>query len=183
MAAKKQETIGPTPEQMRHCAFVEQDILDRTRDGKQRSIGKAHRRRPMIDILATQNLFTEAEHKALRHYRHHADIADRSPLRDSLAKGMPSSGRDGPTVIMLNAARVVRDCERAAGSLVDILRAVVVYDWSLSEWAIGRGSSREVCKPRRGKRYCWIEPHPKLLALAKQDIRIAAQRVQAELDA
>lgn len=172
--------MGPTPEQAN--AFVLSEILDR--DGATaRKLGKAYRRRPMIDMLLDQDIFTIAEHRALQHYRHHADIADRSPIRDSLARGLPSGGGDGPTVAMMNAVRVRDDCERAVGSLREILRAVVVYDQSLSQWAMAQFGSFEDCYQRKGKRVCQLKPRQKALAIAQLDIQIAAQRVQAELDA
>lgn len=179
---KRLEVIGPTPEQSGHGMFVLEDVTDKRNGGGSITIGKAYRRRPMIDVLADQGLFGTAEVKALRHYRHHADIADRSPVRDSLNKQLGGTGT-GPTVEMLNAIRVRDDCERAAGSLRDILRAVVVYDLSLSQWAITRNGATERCKDKRGKRVCWMEPAKKALEIAQLEIKLVARRVQAELDA
>jgi hypothetical protein len=176
------EMLGPTPEQARDARFDIEDITDKLPGDVTVKIGKAYRRRPMIDTLADQGVFSDAEHKALRHYRHHADIADRSPVRDSLNHQRGGSGT-GPTVEMLNAVRVRDDCERAAGSLVGILRAVVVDDMSLSQWAIRRYGSIEECEMRKGRQVCRQKPRDRALRFAKQDIQFAAKRVEAELNA
>lgn len=167
----KIEIAGPTPEQA--AAFQLSDITDRV-NGASIRLGKAYKRRPMIDVLFGRSMFSEAEYKALRHYRHHADIADRSPLKDSLNKQRYGGGT-GPTVELLNACRVRDDCERAAGRLRDILRAVVVYDLSLSQWAMTQSGSIQ-----DGIR---LKPKAKALLIAQLDIRLVAKRVQAELDA
>jgi hypothetical protein len=172
---------SPPPEQLRAGTFAVEDITDKGRGGVAIAIGKAYRRKPMIDVLLAQELLTRDEHKALKHYRHHADIADRSLVRDSLNR--QRGGSNGPTVTILNAVRIRDDCERAAGALVDILRAVVVYDHSLSQWAMDKAGAVEQCRDRKGKRICQMEPRKSALATAKLEIRVAAQRVMAELDA
>lgn len=172
------EIVGPTPEQASGAAFALEDVTDKRHGGGSITIGKAYRRRPMIDVLFAADVLDVEGYKALRHYRHHADIADRSLVRDSLCLQRGGSG-DGPTITTLNAVAVVRDCEAAAGSLVDILRAVVVYDQSLSQWAMGRAGSVE----ERHKGKVQIKPRRRALEEAKMDIRMAAKRVQAELDA
>lgn len=176
---------APTPEQRRHGVFDEVEVNEKQKGGVQLTLSRAYRRRPMIDILHDQHVLTDEQHKALKHYRHHADIADRSPLRDSLRSMMRVDGGDGPGpgVDVLNAQRVVKDCENAAGSLAPILRAVVVYDQSLSDWAMSCGGSIEECEMRKGKRVCRPKPRELALRNAKQDIQFAASRVQAELDA
>ena len=173
----------PTNEQRADGSFDLLDVVDKLPGGTSVSIGKAYRRRPMIDTLAEQGVFTAAEHKALKHYRHHADIADRSPTRDSLNMQRTGGSGTGPTVEMLNAVRVRGDCERAAGSLADILRAVVVDDMSLSQWAMRRGGSVETHRVRKGKSETTVEPKSGAVKIARLEIKAAAQRVQAELDA
>lgn len=183
--AVNDDMATPTPEQLAGARFDIDDVTDKRRGGGTISIGKAYRRRPMIDILFGQGVFNEPEFKALRHYRHHADMADRSPLRDSLRNLLRIAGAGmPPSHATLNAIRVRDDCERAAGSLRDILRAVVVDDVSLSQWAMSRFGSREKCREANGKRHCWLEPtRSDAVSMARVEIRIAAQRVQAELDA
>lgn len=182
--ASTEKLEAPPIEQTRFGAFVVEDVTDKRNGGGTITIGKAYRRRPMIDVLADQGLFSQAEHKALRHYRHHADIADRSLVRDSLARAMPHCGTgDGPTVNTLNAIRLVADVEAAAGSLAGILRAVAVYDVSLSQVAIDRAGGIEECYTRNGSTICQIKPRRRALEIARLEMQVAAQRVQAELDA
>lgn len=184
-AKRKELPIEPTPEQARHAAFQIADIVDKVKGNVTVTIGKAYRRVPMIDTLHMQGLFNEDEYKALKHYRHHADIADRSPLKDSLlnlARITTGSG-NGPTVTLLNAVRVRDDIERAVGSLVDILRAVVVDDVSLTQWCISRGHSAEKCRQRKKGRVCAIEATEGALRIAQLEIKIAAGRVEAEIAA
>lgn len=180
-AAEKKVPVEPTNEQMRGGAFVLADIVDRSANGRMIEIGTAYRRRPMIDVLHNQGLLTEEELKALRHYRHHADLVDRSPTRDSLCL-MRGHG-NGPTITTLNAAFIVRQIEAAVGALVDILRAVVVDDVSLSQWAIRRAGALEVRRQRQGKVVTLFEPRQKALAIAKLEMKFAAQRVASELRA
>jgi hypothetical protein len=181
--AAKIEAIPPTPQIA--GAFELSPIIDKGPGGVSIVLGKAFRRKPMIDVLYGQGLFSSDEYKALKHYRHHADLADRSPLKDSLANLMriSSGSGNGPTVTMLNAIRVRDDIERAVGSLVDILRAVVVDDMSLSQWCISRGNSAEKCRARKKGRVCAIEANEGALRIAQLEMKIAAGRVEAELAA
>lgn len=181
--AKRQKRAKPTEEQMRHAEFREEDIVDRQPGGRFATIGKAFRKRRMLEILGAQGLFSSAEFKALAHYRHHADMADRSLLRDSLNTYRAGGDGSGPTVEMITAIALVADVERAAGSLVDILRAVIVEDKSLSQWAMDHGGSIEQCRDRKGRTVCTLEPKRKALNVAKLDMQMVAKRVEAELSA
>lgn len=172
------DMIGPTPEQI--AAFDLADIVDKRRGRVSVTLGRAFRRRRQIDMLRESNLVSVDEFKALHHYRHHADVADRSPLRDSIATlNMIRGSGEEPTVALLNSIRIRDDCERAAGPLRGILRAVAIDDVSLSQWVISHGGGIE----KRRLRGTVIEPRPKALDIARLEFRIAAQRVQAELDA
>lgn len=178
------ETLGPTNEQRGHNAFELVDIVDKRPGGGSVVLGKAYRRTPMIDTLGRQGVFSDAELKALRHYRHHADIADRSPTRDSLDRQRHGGSGTGPTIELLNAVRVRDDCERAAGSLVDILRSIVVHDVSLSQWAIAKHGALEKRRERgNGKPVLSMEPKPGTVSIARLEIQMAAKRVEAELTA
>lgn len=179
---KKTEIEQPTTEQLRHGQYVEQDIVDRLA-GKNLIIGKAWRRKPMVDLLAAQGYFSDAEYKALRQYRHFASLADKSPLRDSLNRTRGGGNHDGPTVEVLTATWAAAACESAAGSLAAILRAVIVDDISLSQWAIIHGGAVETCRDRKGRRICVIEPKRKAMEIAQLDIKMAAKRVEAEIGA
>lgn len=172
------EPMRPTPEQMRMSEFVEGDVVDR-KPGRNLVIGKAFQRRPMIESLAAAGLFSSNQFRALSTYRHYASLADRSPLRDSLNREPGRGSRDGMTLEMITAHSIAAACERAAGRLLGILRAVVIEDKSLSQWAIQTGGGIEVQR-RRG---IVIEPTRLALRIAQLDITVAAQRVEAELDA
>lgn len=178
--ARQAEIASPPSEQMLDGAFVVQHIVDRGMNGV--SINKAYRRRPMIDTLAAQGILNADQHRALRHFRHHADMIDRSPMADSLCLERGGSGNDF-SFSALNASYVTSACESAAGSLADILRAVVIYDQSLSQWAITRHGGTDKARIRKGRIERTVEPTAAGLRNARQDIMIAAQRVQAELDA
>lgn len=166
-------------------AFGIEPIMGKGTNGRTVELGKTLRRKPMIEVLFGQGLFSKEEYKALKHYRHHADIADRSPLKDSIANLLRISGGagHGPTINTLNAIRVRDDVERASGSLVGILRAVVVDDMSLSQWCISRGHSAEKCRDRKQGRVCAIEATEAALRIAQLEIKMAAARVEAELAA
>lgn len=175
------DAVPPTPEQMRD-AFLLEPVHDRTPAGGLNLRGVAYRRRPMIDVLYEAGAFTESQHKALRHFRHHADMAERSPVADSLCTERGGNG-NGASFNTLNACFITSACERAAGSLADILRAVVVRDQSLSQWAMEKFGSVERQRQRGSKVISIFEPKRKALEIAKLDIRMAAARVEAELAA
>ena len=181
------EIIGPTPEQAARREYELTDVVDKQADGRSIAIGKANTLVREIARLLNKGVISHAEYKALKHYQHHAEMVDRSLVRDSMANALCSirgtSGGDGPGVAMLNASRVTADCERAAGSLVDILRAVVVNDYTLSQWAMERGGAIEDCTIRKGQRVCRLKPRQKALAIAKLEIQMVAKRVEAELSA
>lgn len=183
---KRNEPIAPTPEQIARGRFDLEDTHDKLPGGRQITIGKAFRRKPMVETLYQQSLFSEAEFKALMHYRHHADLANRSPLKDSLRNLVrvdSSRGSGEASREVLNAIRVRDDCERAAGALADILRAVVLDDVSLSEWVKDKHGAIETCRETKAGTVCRLEPRRKQLEIAKLEICVAAQRVMAELDA
>jgi hypothetical protein len=175
----KPKIAQPTPEQ--HDAFRLVDVTDK-KGATDIRIGKAYRRVVQIVALHGQHILDEAQFKALFHYRHHAILADRSPLKDSLNKS-PGGGDGSPTVEILNACRVRDDCERAAGALVDILRAVAVDDLSLAQWAIHQGGAIEKREVRKGKPVSYLRPRGKFLHIAQLEITMAAIRVKNELDA
>lgn len=172
----------PTVEQMADDAFVWSDIVDKRPGGKTVTISHAYRRVPVIDRLFEAGLFTTDEYKALVHYRHHADIVERSLVRDSLNISRGSGG-DVPTIVALTAQVIVREIEAAAGQLVDILRAITVEELTLSQWAIRRHGGREKTRVRNGRPCTTIEPSDRALAMAKMEMKMAAQRVEAELAA
>jgi hypothetical protein len=181
-SAKREEAVPPTAEQQAHGTYEMGDVIDRE-GAKALRVGKAYRKVRMIELLHRRGLFTDEEAKALKHYRHHADMADRSPVRDSLCVQRFGGNGTGPTVGMLTAIRVRESCERAAMSVQDILRSVVVYDTTLSQWAMARGGAISDCRTVKGVRVCSLRPTARALENAQLEIKIAAQRVQSELDA
>lgn len=182
--AKRIDATPPTYEQAMQCEYRLEPITERGQ-----LVGTAYRKRPMIDILHERNILDQSQYKALKHYRHHADLADKSPIRDSLTNWMPkATGGNGPGIELLNAVRVTQDCENAAGQLADILRAVVVNDMSLSRWAMHRHGTVELeywRSDKNGKRIKVKElrARKEALNMAHVDIVAAAHRVQAELNA
>lgn len=173
-----QRTIeGEAPPVEQIGAFTFEQLTERGQ-----VIGKVYRRKPMIDVLKGKGVISEREWTALHHYRHHADIANRSLIRDSLNRQI-RGGNGDPTKKLMNALQIVRDCESAVGTLLDILRAVVVDDVSLSQWAIAKAGAVEQRRERAGKTVVSIEPRQKALAIARLEIKMAAGRVEAELAA
>lgn len=187
MASRRGKKIAdimpPTPEQMSAGQFSVEPITDRQPGGRFVTIGSAYRRRPMIDVLYAAGTFTESQHRALRHFRHHYDMIDCSPTTDSLCIERGGGCGEGHSFSALNAAYIAGACERAAGSLADILRAVVIYDQSLSQWAMEKYGAVERRRQHRGKTISVLEPPRKALDIVRLEIRMAAKRVEAELAA
>ncbi len=175
--------MPPTAEQMRGDRYAMQDITEKGRDGVAILIGKAWRRVRMIDRLRDRKLITPHEHEALAAYQRKADVLDRSLTRDSLADRVGPGSGDGPTMALIEAGELVHRCEAAAGSLVDLLRAVVVHDRSLTEIAIERGGGVEAYHHRNGKRVGQIRPRRSVLGIVTLEMRVLAKRVAAEMDA
>jgi hypothetical protein len=179
--AKRVDAVAPTPEQQARGEYDLGDVIDR--DGaKALRVGKAYRRVRMVELLQKRGAFSAEDAAALKHYRHHADMIDRSPVRDSLNQHRGGNGA-GPAFSLLVAEQVVRDVERAAGSLRDVLRAVVVDDVSLAQWAIRQAGAIDDCRTIKGVRVCRIRPRKYALESAELEIRMAACRVRGELDA
>lgn len=176
------EIEAPTREQLRDGEFELMEINEKRKGGMIR-LGKAYRRTPMIEVLYRQEVISDAELKALRTYRADADLVDRSPVRDSLDRSQGGDGGDGPLIEWLNASSIVRSCERAAGSLAPLLRAIVVDDWTLQRWVCSLGHGRDRRRERDGRVDTWVEADARQLKLARLDFQMAAKRVQAELDA
>ncbi len=174
---RREEITTPTDAQLASGAFELVEITEKNK-GRMIRLGKAYRRKRMLEALAAKGVFSADQYKALAHYRHHADVADKSPLSDSLGRQRGGSGNP-PSIEILNAVRITSDCERAAGSLADILRAVIVYDTPLATWAMQRHGSVERVRTKRGSRVSVIEPTQTALRFAKLDLRMVALRIEA----
>jgi hypothetical protein len=182
MATKvKDEPMSPTPEQMARGRYEVGDVLDKQANGRTLVIGKALRRRPMVSILAEKGYFTDREFKVLDLYRHSADTVARSPIPDSLNRERFGGHGDGPSAAYITALGIVEECEKAAGSLAGILRAIIVDEKSLNEWTIDRYGGVERCRQRGTKEVCVIEPRAAHLAMARFEIKLAARRVEEEV--
>jgi hypothetical protein len=170
------DAIGPTPEQMaRETYIIDRPIEDRR-------IVVRYARVRQLEKLSKEGLFTVSQSKALYNYRHNADMADRSPITDSLGQFMPKAGKgDGPGISVLNAIDVVRDVESAAGPLASVLRLVIVDDNSLSSWAMVNYGKKQDCKTIGEKKVCYDRPTEKAMRLARRDVQIVASRVEAEM--
>lgn len=146
-------------------------------------IGTGFRKVRQLEKLLAQDMITPSEFHALHRYRLYADMSDRSLLKDSLAKQMPGGGKGEIPPYILDAKFRAGAIEAAAGTLAPMLRAVIVDDNSLSEWAIANVASYIACEIRKGKRLCRVKPTPKALQIAKLEIKMAARRVRAEIEA
>lgn len=173
------EVMAPTEAQMARDVFKLERQTERGQVG-----GEVYRKVRQLEHLLSADIITPDESKALSVYRMYADIAERSLTKDSLDKALPRGSGDGtipPSI--LNARRMAGIYEAAAGSLCDIMRAVIWEDRSLSQWAIDQAGGIEDCKIKDGVRVCRIKPHQKAFAIAKLEIRMAARRVLAEINA
>lgn len=172
------DPVPPTPEQQERSGYVVHRMTERGQ-----VTGERYQKVRQVEWLLSKDLVTPDEAKALIQYRTYADMLDKSPLRDSLDKS-PRGGEQGdipPAVI--HAGRMVGAYEQAIGSLVDLVRFVVVSDKSLSEWAIDKAGAIEDCTEKNGKRVCRLKPRQKAFAIAKLEIRMAARRIIAEMEA
>ena len=170
---------APTPEQMTRDVFVIE------RESVKGQIAAPHyRKMRQLEQLSAQGLFTARQAKALANYRAAADMADRSPLRDSLAMMEPRGGTgDGPGLAVLRATQMARDVERASGSLSGLLRAVIVDDISLNDYAMVNYGKRQNCQTVGDKTVCYDRPTDKAMEFARLDMRMLAMRVESELTA
>ena len=173
------DAVAPTDAQMAHADYELGKITERGQ-----VIGTGYRRIRQLEYLTRKGLFNEKEVAALYMYRHFADLVDKSLVQDSLAKQLPGrSGRGEIPPYILDADRMVGRYEAAAQTLKDILRAVIVEDKSLSQWAIERAGAIEDCEMKGGVRVCRLKPRQKALAIAQLELKMAAGRVLAEVEA
>lgn len=163
--------IGPTDEQIAAGVF--------------RRANAAYRRVPVIDTLHDTGKLTYAEYAALSYYRSQAIQAEDDGARYStlapervMGGGGGSYGSTTPVTLLstpalLETARIERDL----GSLLDIARAVVVDDMSLTQWCIAKHGGRERYDGK-GK-FVAMVPNAEKRAMdeARLDLRMAARRI------
>lgn len=162
-----------TPQRLAMCAV---GVTEALRDKGER-MAKVRRLVPPIDTLLANGRITEEEHRALTYYRDQADMANRSPLKDSLNKSV--SGGDGEhlsaavTSAMLATSRIERDM----GQLSDIARAVAVEDLSLNQWCIRKHGGRERYDGK-GRFICMVPIREVAnVKIAMMELRMAAHRI------
>lgn len=161
---RKQRTpveYGPTTEAMQHGDFERAGI--------------AFRRIPAIDTLKNREVITIREHVALAHYRD-AFIACERSLTRSCLDNSPKGNGGGPAPSAVRAALKLSRLEEALGSLVPITRFVAGEDNSLSQWAIKQGGCKGMGNP-----VCL--PKSRELDYARQDLKFAASRIIAKMEA
>lgn len=170
---------GPTPEQLAGGVFAETWQIA---DGKR---ARAYRRVPVIDTLWANGKLSARQYYALVRYRDVASAVDRSPLPDSVGRmgEVRGTGGFGMPPALLRSAQELGSLERALGSLYAIARAIAVDDVTLSQWAMDRSGSTMRTREIGAKVITWFEPRRKALKLALVDIRMAGERLAAEIGA
>lgn len=157
----------PTPEQQAKGTF-------------QRA-GLAYRRHAVIDTLRVEHKLTQRQFDGLARYRDIAIADERSPVEDSVGKMMRGAcgGNEGQSPFATRATLELARFERALGSLRNVARAIAVEDHTISEWAMSQFGSIQC--DRRG--VISFEPSKKAFGTAWMDLRMAGERLAAEIGA
>jgi len=106
-------------------------------------MAKVRRLIPPIDTLRDAGKLTDDQHRALTYYRDQADMANRSPIKDSLNKTVGGGSEFGLSAAVVSALLTVARIEKDMGSVRDIARAIAVDDMSLTAWCVKRHGGRE----------------------------------------
>jgi hypothetical protein len=169
-AARAPDILAPTPEQ-----FVQADY--------ERAL-LAYKRVVVIDRLCADGKLSPRQHAGLARYRDVAIAEDRSPIRDSLDKALHgrSEGVGLPPALLRTAIELGR-LERALGCLRTIARAIAVDDMTLSLWAIHQSGSVMRTRSQGLKVVTWFEPRRKAAQIARLELRMAGERLAAEIGA
>jgi hypothetical protein len=149
------------------------------------SSGMARRKAVPIDNLLKRNLLDDRRHAALTHYAEIKALADSSIVKDSIGKLLhPSSGNGyGPSPKLVNARREAQWIERELGTLLEITLFVVHELHSLTKWVRLNGGGRIKCETVKGKKVYKEYADKHEIDMALLDLRLAADRVQAAIDA
>jgi hypothetical protein len=140
-------------------------------------MAKVRRLVPPIDTLLTNGKLTEDEHRALTYYRDQADMANRSPLKDSLNKTVGGGEGQGLSAAIVSAMIATARIEREMGQLADIARAVAVDDLSIAQWCIRKYGGRERYDGN-GRFVCFVPVREvQNVKLALLELRLAAHRI------
>lgn len=131
--------MQPTVEQMRVGTYEQAAIMhvDTAR------ASRAYRLKPVIDTMLDTDQITQKEYDMLAYYAHQAALADKSPVRSCCDMTPRSTNGPGATILsaMLETGRIERDLD--AHDLLDLTRAVVVANWTLTRWCIEQYGGRE----------------------------------------
>jgi len=164
-----------TPERQR---MVASRIMDAVRDGKPMEGGyKSRCIIPPIRQMHNAGFLNDDEYRALAYYADQAQLAERSPLKDSLNRDRGGSGDGELSASVVSAILETARIERDLAALRDIAQAVAVREITIAQWCIERHGGRERYDGK-GKLVA-IVPYSetKNVALARQDLKMAAHRI------
>lgn len=164
-----------TPERR---GMVDSMIVDAVRDGKKMDGGfKCRQVIPPIQQMLNAGFLNQQEYRALAYYADQANLAERSPLKDSLNRDRGGSGNGELSASVISALLETARIERDLGSLRDIAHAVAVREITVAQWCIERHGGRERYNGK-GKLIA-IVPYSekKNVEIARQDLRMAAHRI------
>ena len=162
-----------TPQRLAMGAII---VVEALRSKGER-MAKVRRLVPPIDTLLANDKITEDEHRALTYYRDQADMANLSPLKDSLNKSVSGGGGQGLSAAVTSAILATARIERDMGQLSDIARAVAVDDLSLNQWCIRKHGGRERYDSK-GRFVCIVPVREvKNVKIATMELRMAAHRI------
>ncbi len=139
-----------------------------------------YRRTPVIDTLLAEHRLTKRQYHGLARYRDIANLADRSETRSCIDFSVNGNG-DGFGMVRTNIE--LGRLERALGALQPIAHAIAVRDATLAHWAIQRSGSVMRDKTLGQKIITWFEPRRAAAKIAWMDIRMAGERLAAEIGA
>lgn len=197
-AAPRDTFETPTPEQMETGAFHRELVT--------------YRRTPVIDVLFQEHKLTQRQYDGLSRYRTVAVNADRSELRSCIDFEVRGNGEgQAPFGVRTNLEldrlhdvlrqirakirarirerrllRLKLDAEIKLGymdrelrDLLPIVHAVAVRDMTLSQWAVSQSGGKE----RTRGNVTSIEPSAAAFKIAWMDVRMAGERLAAEIGA
>lgn len=160
---------------------IETPLPEQEAKGDFRRIGMHYRRVPVIETLYAEHKLTSRQFNGLARYRDVAVAEGISPIEDSVGKLLRNcvGGGEGGGDFALRITIELGRLEQALGSLADIARAIAVDDMTLSDWAMEQYGSKEV----RDGTVVRFKPAPDHFNIAWMDIRMAGERLAAEIGA
>ncbi len=144
--------------------------------------GLAYRRTPVIKTLLATGKLSQRQFNGLSRYADIANLADRSELRSCIDFSVRGNG-DGFDPFGVRTNIELGRLERALGALQPIAHAVAVRDVTLAQWAIQRAGSVMRDKSLGQRIVTWFEPRRKAANIAMVEIRMAGERLAAEIGA